>query len=293
MINFHGNNKSKSYFEGWYFKHQTNNDTICFIPGINIDKNKNKSAFVQVITNNNSYFIDYPFSDFKACKNTLGIKIGNNIFMKKGIKIDIQREDLKIKGEIKYGRFTPIKGDIMGCFKYFPLQCNHGIVSLEHPIKGSLDFNGNTIDLNNAVGYIEKDWGSSFPKSYLWVQCNKFRDNKCDIVISIADVPFMGLKLKGCIAVVRYQNKEYRLATYKGVKILRCDSRGFIIKQGRYCFKAKINQNNSHKVLAPVNGKMSKTINESILCHGEFWFYIDNELLFNLKSDYAAVEFVK
>lgn len=54
MNNFYGNKKKKNFFEGWYFKHQAEKETIAFIPGINIDSNGNKSAFIQIITNKNS-----------------------------------------------------------------------------------------------------------------------------------------------------------------------------------------------------------------------------------------------
>jgi len=47
-----------AFFEGWYFKHQKGEDTISFIPGINIDSKGNRSAFIQVITNRNSYYME-------------------------------------------------------------------------------------------------------------------------------------------------------------------------------------------------------------------------------------------
>ena len=50
--------KNKNYFEGWYFKNSINNKGISFIPGININK-REKKAFIQVITTDESYFIDY------------------------------------------------------------------------------------------------------------------------------------------------------------------------------------------------------------------------------------------
>ena len=48
--------KNKDYFEGWYFKNTNNENGISFIPGINVTE-KEKNAFIQVITNNNSYLV--------------------------------------------------------------------------------------------------------------------------------------------------------------------------------------------------------------------------------------------
>ena len=46
----------KNYFEGWYFKNTNSKDGISFIPGISIT-NSIEKAFIQIITNNYSYFI--------------------------------------------------------------------------------------------------------------------------------------------------------------------------------------------------------------------------------------------
>ena len=60
--------KNKNYFEGWYYKNISKGEGISFIPGINIE-NTNKKAFIQVITNESSYFIDYSINDFEFCQN--------------------------------------------------------------------------------------------------------------------------------------------------------------------------------------------------------------------------------
>ena len=53
----------------------------------------------------------------------------------------------------------------MGPFSYLPLmECYHGILSMDHNISGSIDYNDQTIDFNEGRGYIEKDYGKSFSK---------------------------------------------------------------------------------------------------------------------------------
>ena len=91
----------KDYFEGWYFKNTNKENGISFIPGINIEKNEPK-AFVQVIANGTSYFVNYDIEDFIFFDNPFAIKIGNNSFSKEGIHIDIKDEGLIINGDIKY-----------------------------------------------------------------------------------------------------------------------------------------------------------------------------------------------
>lgn len=297
MINFHGNHKKRNFFEGWYFKHQKKDNTIAFIPGINIDSRGYKYAFIQVITSKLSYNIKYSFLDFKASKNEFKIKIGNNIFSKDGIYIDIKDENLIIKGEVKYGELTPIKYDIMGPFKYVPfMECNHGVLSMYHKLKGKFIINNEEINLNNGIGYIEKDFGTSFPKEYLWTQCNLFEntteDYKCSIMASVANIPFMGGNFRGCICIVYYKDKEYRLATYNGVRVLKYSNDSLVLKRGKYKLEIKVMSQKPQKLLAPLKGNMEKIIHENSACRATFKFYINKKLVFNLYSNNCSFEYV-
>lgn len=262
----------KEFFDGYYYKHHKGKNTIAFIHGTASD-----GEFIQIITDTNSYHVPY---------------IGNNVFNIHGIKIAINEKDFSISGEIKYDKITPIKYDIMGIFKYLPMECTHGIISMHHTLRGSLVLNGEVLDFTDGVGYIEKDSGTSFPKSYLWVQCNDFTQ-KSSIMASIADIPLYGLNFKGCICVVYYLGKEYRLATYLGVRIKRYNKNNIVLRQGKYRLEITINQSLGHKLYAPNCGKMSRTIHETPSCTGNFKFYINNKLLFNLSSDSVSFEFVE
>ena len=81
----------------------------------------------------------------------------------------------------------------MGPFAYFPfMECFHGVLSMKHRVSGSIVVNSKELIFNNGIGYIEKDWGRSFPKRYLWLQCNDFSTEETSIMVSIADIPFLG-----------------------------------------------------------------------------------------------------
>ncbi|MBS5886608.1 MAG: tocopherol cyclase family protein [Clostridium sp.] len=294
MKNKNSYSNKKSFFEGWYFKQQFGDDSIAFIPGINIDKNGLRYAFIQVITNKESYNIKYDFKDFSISYDKLTIKIRDNIFSKKGLILNIVSSDIKIKGKLSYDNITTIKSDIMGPFALFPfMECSHGIISLHHIVNGNLNINNEEIIIKDGIGYIEKDSGKSFPKSYLWIQCNSFKNTKANIMVSIADIPFLGFEFKGCIASILYKEKEYRLATYNGVKIINYNENGLIIKRGKYKLEIEINENYPQKLLAPDGGKMIRTIYENISCRARFKFYKKDKLIFNLESEKASFEYVK
>ena len=58
------------------------------------------------------------------------------------------------------------------------------------------------------MGYIEKDWGTSFPNKYFWLQCNDFATGNASIMISVAEIPFLGTKFTGCICSVYLNGKN-------------------------------------------------------------------------------------
>ncbi len=87
-------NKSRNYFEGWYFKNVNSQKGISFIPGISIN-NEDAKAFIQIITNEVSYFVDYNIKDFEFNYSPFYIKIGDNSFSKSEVNINIEKNSLK------------------------------------------------------------------------------------------------------------------------------------------------------------------------------------------------------
>ena len=269
-------------FNGMYYKHQTSTHTISLIAGTT-----KGHAFIQVITNTNSFYFRYPLPILKCCDS---FKIGDNFFSKDGIKIHIAEPDIFIYGEIKYTELTSIKYDIMGPFKYFPMQCRHKILSLHHKLEGSLTICSKTIDFTGGVGYVEGDCGISFPKSYVWVQSNDFHTKAC-ITASVADIPFAGFHFKGCICIVYLDGIEYRMATYLGVKILCCNENLIILKQGNLYLEIEIDSGKGYKLMAPEKGKMTREICERITCGMRFKFVKDGDVLFDKYSKNASFEY--
>lgn len=267
-------------FEGWYFKHQKGDDVLAFIPGLAMS-----GAFVQVISESTSR--QYKIKELSV-RNGI-IRADNCIFSKRGCRIDLPG----VKGQIKYQNITPLRSDIMGPFQYLPMQCSHGVISMHHSTKGNIYFNERLHNFDGGTGYIEKDSGKSFPRSYMWLQCNDL-PGACSIMLSIAHIPFCGISFTGCICAIMYQACEYRLATYNGVRIRAYEPDYICLTQGKLLLEITINPSDKDCVLkSPVKGKMSGRIRESSNAVINVRLCLNKTTLFNYHSNHAMYEYVK
>lgn len=297
-------NREKDYFEGWYFKNINDEEGIAFIPGINIEKN-DKKAFIQVITNTSSYFINYHIKDFKFNFDPFYIQIKDNIFSKNGIHIQIEDkvQNIKIDGDIEYINNKNIKTsllnpNIMGPFSYIPfMECNHAILSMQSQIQGSIKINNHKMNFHNGLGYIEKDWGVSFPKNYIWCQGNHFQKRNASFMLSIADIPFQFFSFRGVICSLIIDNTEFKFTTYNHAKVIEYDVNenlvNITLKRGSYSLNIKSTYDVGQKLSAPVKGKMSKEIFESICSSITVTLKKENVIIFSDTSNNCGLEIVK
>lgn len=250
---YQGRRKKRKYFEGWYFKQATTDGkaTISVIPGISKDE-RDPHCFIQVIacidpeTNpkeavQTEYF-RFSQEDFVCQDEPFSIRIGENQFSEHGMTLRLTGRDVKVYGTVSFGPFQGIETsrihpDIMGYFAYLPkMECYHGVISMKHSLNGGLTFNGNDISFQEGIGYIEKDWGSSFPSSYLWLQSNHFDEGSASIMCTVAKIPFLGGSFQGFICNLHLDGNEYRFASYNRSKL---DLKEFTSENARMVFHRK------------------------------------------------------
>lgn len=266
-------------FEGWYFKHQNGHNMVAFIPG-----RTEHGAFIQMISANGSQQFDVP----ELSVNDGIIQTGSCQFSQRGCKIDLPG----VSGKIIYEKLTPLRTDIMGPFRFFPMECRHGVISMSHSLRGSLNVNGEQTCFDGGTGYIEMDSGTSFPSSYLWMQCNNFSE-PCSVMVSIARIPFCGMNFKGCICAIVYGGHEYRLATYRGVHIHADDPTHICLSQGKLLLELDMTPSHEgYPLRSPVRGNMTGTIRESNNAEIRVRLWERGKTIFDLRSNNAAYEFL-
>ncbi len=270
---------------------------------------KDLHAFIQTIisydvdgkTNLESHYHKFPMVDLKYCDEPFSLKIGNNTFKEEGINIDLNDDEYSIHGSVFFSDFIMIERNIlsptaMGYFAYLPfMECYHDIISMNHILNGNLSVNNKKFDFNNGKGYIEKDWGTSFPKEYIWLQSNHFDCSDASIIFSLAHIPFMGNSFQGFICNLTFNNQEYRFATYNNSKLLQVnrtdDLLEVVIEKKNYkiIIKATVSQI-SGELKAPNNGAMEILIKEGLSGIVNIKLFKNTEILFEGLGKTCAIE---
>lgn len=273
---FQGHLKKKDYFEGWFLKHCSTDlaNVISVIPGIALNSD-DPHAFIQFIDgiSGETHYIPFPVKDFQWDPRNFKIQVGSSNFSLEGISLDIENETIQLSGKLYYINPVRFPGSllspgIMGWYSYAPfMECYHGIVSANHELKGKLTFNHKEIDFTGGKGYIEKDWGRSFPEAWIWLQCNNFSTESASLFISIAKIPWLGKFFMGFIAFLYLDGKFHQFSTYNHSRISRISFIGdelyIELIHKSYTLKASVKKNNTGELKAPETGIMSRRIKES------------------------------
>lgn len=300
---FQGNLKKRSYFEGWYIKSLCDDlqRSIAFIPGISLGPDRH--AFIQINTSgHDTQYITFPLEDFSYKNDRFDIKIGNNHFSSTGVSLDLEKAGISLQGELNFSDLHlfpsfPMSPGIMGPFTYVPfMECYHGVVSMRHKVQGELKINGEHYLFENGIGYIEKDWGRSFPSSWVWMQANPFRNSNASFMMSVARVPWMGMNFTGVIGFINHEDKLYRFGTYLGDRVKHIDRHDggvdIIIGKRNHTLHLQAELDGvGGGLIAPVNGEMNRQMKESLnsTLHVELRDQ-HNKILFKDSSHIAGLE---
>ncbi|MEL6822328.1 MAG: tocopherol cyclase family protein [Calditrichota bacterium] len=304
---FHGYRRSGSFFEGWFIKivNAAGDRVYSIIPGILQDNDlKIAHSFVQFLdgqSHQSSYF-RFSTEQFRSTEEYFYAEVDKNNFHSRGIHLNLRAKETKIQGEIQFGKLIPwpvslLSPGIMGWYAFTPfMQCYHGVVSMDHSLTGSLTINGEQINFDGGRGYIEKDWGRSFPSSYVWLQCNHFETEGVCLSGSVAKIPWLFSSFRGFIYGLLLDGKLYRFTTYTGatVKELRLSNEHvFITIQDRkYLLEVKADRTDGGMLHAPYENEMIERVSESLSSVAEVKFTErkSGAVIFEEKGKPAALE---
>ena len=236
--NFHFHHRigrGKACFEGWYFKlvDEHGRQPYAIIPGVFLGTEAH--AFIQVLDGRagSSAYHRFPLNRFQADTESFDVQIGRSRFSRSTMSLDIEADETDIRqsvqGTIHFADWngwpvTATSPGVMGPYSFVPfMQCNHGILSMDHALSGELSVDDTKTSFNTGRCYIEKDWGRSFPAGYAWAQSNHFQEEGVSISASVARIPWLTGAFRGYLIGFLLRGTLHRFTTYTGAVIEQID----------------------------------------------------------------------
>ncbi len=304
---YHGHGKKPPFFEGWYYKliDHSGRHRYAIIPGVFLSQKSH--AFIQVLNGRDgtATYHQFPLSDFWAAEQTFDVRIGPNQFNLEAISLDLQRPEQSLRGELHFDGLTawPVTltaPGIMGWYAWVPtMECYHGVLSLDHTIAGSLAIDGERVDFDQGRGYIEKDWGRSFPSAWVWMQTNHFEQPRTSLTASIAIIPWRRTAFRGFIVGFWHQGQLHRFATYTGAQVEKLlvtnETAVWVLrnKTHRLALLAHLGSEEQFGLLkGPDTVEMGKRVAESLTAEVdvELTHLGQNRVIFSGRGRYAGLE---
>ena len=304
---FHGKDSRCPYFEGWYHKLVSKTKrSIVIIPGMyRSGEDKNEFAFIMIFDGNSGdvHFERFSIDNFVSKTVAYDTGIGKNHFSKDKIILDIRSESFSVRGSVNFSSTTPwpvtlLEPGCMGWYSYLPImECYHGILSMNHSLSGELSMNGENLNFDAGVGYIEKDWGRNFPQSWIWAQANHFKEENVSLSASIAKIPLLRTRFAGFIVGLLINNKLYRFTTYRSAKIIKIkknsDKIEWVLKQRDLTLSISIiTGKKSGMLYAPDKYDMLEKVEEHLDSSIKIRLQKHQQIILEDQSDYAATEVV-
>lgn len=274
---FQGANRKSTYFEGWYLRCTHRSDwSFAVIPGISIDAKGERSAFIQLIeSDGSSHYIPFSSSEFKASPNQFDVIIGENHFNHERISIDLRPKGLDFCTELTLHP-SPLFGEqyhplnVMGWLSKAPgLPCYHHIIQMGTPATGKVEWKSRTFEILQGRVYIEKDWGTSFPRKWNWLQSLAFQNGSNSLSAVTSSVSLFGLPIPAGMAAYELDGAYYFWSSAWGHswKAKRADEQlELTFRNPTHRLQLRIESQGQAPLVAPIRGEMKRTIMESL--HG-------------------------
>ena len=261
-----GNLEKNNYFEGWFQKiYSPEHDTsFIIIYGFATGNKSEKTGFIQIcLPNQEIIYLTFHKNEVICDKRKHFIQFGNHFISEHKIKIqtdEIQLDlDFSKKQEQQSGKNT------MGNYYLLPnLPCYHAIVDGYHSVNGQIQYLNDSYTFTNAVGYLEKNWGISFPEKYIWMHAFDAKNTDNQLLFSQADIKWNGRTFIKHLGFIKLNGIYFDLRKLKKCKTAisnKDENKQFISIKSKFL---EIEMNISYKkpifFKGPQNGKMERII---------------------------------
>jgi len=261
-----GNLNKINYFEGWFQKVYSPqlNTTFIVIYGFATGDERKEIGFIQLcVPNQKIILLTFDKNEVVCHKKKHHVRFGNHVLSEKEIKI--QTDEILIDLVISHKQERNKVKNSMGNFYLVPnLPCYHAIVNDNQLINGTIQFQNEHYHLMNASGYLEKNWGKSFPEKYIWLHAFDPGNFENQLLFSKADIRWSGNTFTKHLGFIRINGEYFDLRKLKNCKITisKPDPTNQLIVIRSTTLDIELNVNFNKKVVfkGPENGQLNRPI---------------------------------
>jgi tocopherol cyclase len=294
---FQGNRRlgrPSRYFEGWYFKVAFDGDPFAVIPGVSLAPD-DEHGFIQLIGGSagSARYHRFELRDFSYNRSDFQIVLGSNRFSLDRIEVHLDGFEalLDIEGAVRWPS-SLLSPSSMGWYSFMRfMECYHGIIVLDADIRGEV--NGQSRSAGRF--YLEKDWGISFPRAWIWMQTNSF-STRASLTCSVARVPFRSTEFTGFIIGLYVDGRLYSFTTYNGSKLVDIEydehSVGITARRDELVLAIRARREAGAQLASPVQGEMSGRIEETLGSEVSVELSRNGRQLFADRGKHAGLEVI-
>jgi hypothetical protein len=189
-----GTFERNKFFEGWFQKvySKAHKASFILIYGYATHNSDDEFGFLQVlIPNQVPELVYFPKNEVSCDIEKHIFRMGNNLLTTELIRIDINglRIDLNLKNTQPFRTFK----NSMGYTYFIPnLPCYHSVLNTAQSVSGEIQYKGLCYTLDHEMGYLEKNWGTTFPENYFWVHAIDPNNPAISLLFSRAQIVWLG-----------------------------------------------------------------------------------------------------
>ena len=261
-----GNLERNKFFEGWFQKIYSKEQkaSIVIIYGYATQNTQDKFGFIQILFPNQvNEIIYFNRNAFSCDPHQHIVRMGENVLTTE--IINIKTNDFTIHLKLKNNQVSKTFKNSMGYSYFLPnLPCYHAVLNTGHRVSGEIKQKNERFIIENEPGYLEKNWGTSFPETYYWLHAVDPNDPAVSLLFSRAEIEWIGRKFIRHVGHVRYDQKQVDFRSLKNftVSILNSSEDKHEVQMTSNTLQLNISISHKSKVQfkGPFDGGLSRDI---------------------------------
>jgi hypothetical protein len=261
-----GNLERNTYFEGWFQKIYSKeyNSSFVIIYGYATRNTEDTFGFIQILfPNKTTEIIYFNRNEFSCDPDRHIVRMGENLLTTEIIQINTK--DLIIHLKLMNNHVSKTFKNSMGYNYFLPnLPCYHAVLNTGHLVSGEIKQKNERFIIENELGYLEKNWGTSFPENYCWLHAVDPNDSQISLLFSLAEIKWLGKKFIKHVGHFRFDGTQIDLRELNNIAVdyLTLSRNKQVIRITSKTILIEISITIGNKVIfkGPAEGKLSRDI---------------------------------